>query len=143
MKIALDTNVVVEYLTMDSAKHGVTRACCDRYEAAGAEFVLAEHCILEAFSVLSRMPRSVALPPRDIETLLLRGFGHATVAPIRRGLAWETVRHTLDRGFSGGRVYDAVIALSAFEAGAEVLLTWNMKHFLTIAPVGLEIREPR
>ena len=61
---------------------------------------------------------------------------------MRPGLPWETIRHTLDRGCSGGRVYDAVIALATYEAGARLRQTWNVRHFLTVAPVGLEIRQP-
>lgn len=59
------------------------------------------------------------------------------------GLAWDTIHHTLRRGFAGARVYDAVIALAAYEAGARLLLTWNVRHFISVALVGLEIRQPQ
>jgi hypothetical protein len=36
-------------------------------------------------------------------------------------------------------VYDALIAWCAADAGATVLLTWNLKHFAAIAPAGLEV----
>jgi len=42
----------------------------------------------------------------------------------------------------GGIVYDAAIAEAAFAAGATVLLTWNPKDFLRVAPHGLEVRQP-
>ncbi len=45
-------------------------------------------------------------------------------------------------GLGGGRVYDAAIAQCVAEAGATLLLTWNTKHFLPIAPAGLDVREP-
>jgi predicted nucleic acid-binding protein len=43
---------------------------------------------------------------------------------------------------SGGILYDAVIAHAAFNAGAGVLLTWNVRDFIRIAPVGLEVMTP-
>ena len=46
------------------------------------------------------------------------------------------------RSMGGGRIYDAIIALCSHQAGATVLLTWNLKHFLAVAPAGLTIREP-
>ena len=55
---------------------------------------------------------------------------------------WTAIRHTLSCGFWGGRIYDAAIALATFEAGARLLLTWNVKHFHAVAPFGLEVREP-
>ena len=36
-------------------------------------------------------------------------------------------------------MYDALIAWCAADAGATVLLTWNLKHFAAIAPAGLEV----
>ncbi|MBV8844597.1 MAG: hypothetical protein JO307_17460 [Bryobacterales bacterium] len=99
----------------------------------------------EAFSVLSRSPKPIGMPAIDAERALRESFARATLAPIHPGLAWPTTRHTLERGYAGGRVYDAAIALAAYDGGARLFLTWNVKHFLTIAtiaPAGLEIRPP-
>lgn len=82
------------------------------------------------------------LSPADVEQVLRNHFGKTQIAAIRPGLAWDTIRHTLAHGYWGGRVYDAAIALATYEAGARVLLTWNARHFHSVAPVGLEVREP-
>lgn len=142
MKIGLDSSVLIDLFAKQAARHRVTLECCAAHRSNGDEFVLAEHALLEAFSVLTRAPKPVGIPAREAEQALLDAFGNSIVAPMRHGLAWETIRHTLDHGHWGGRVYDAVIALSVFEAGASVLLTWNPRHFQTIAPAGLEIRTP-
>ena len=142
MKIALDSSVLVELFARQSPRHAATIATCESLRTQGTEFVLSEHTILEAFSVLSRSPQPIGMSPEHAFHALQDGFGHAMITPMRSGLAWETIRHTLARGHWGGRVYDAVIALSVFEAGASVILTWNPRHFLSIAPSGLEVREP-
>lgn len=49
----------------------------------------------------------------------------------------DAIRQTLDRHHYGGRVYDAVIALSVYEPGARLLLTWDTRRFPSIAPGGL------
>lgn len=143
MKIGLDTNVLVDLLTDKSSRHERTRRSFQEYVAAGAEWVIAEHALLETFSVLSRTPRAFGLSPRETAEALQGSFGQAVIAPFRPGIAWEAIRHTLDRGYWGGRVYDAVIAMSVFDAGARLLLTWDVQDMLTVAPVGLEIRPPR
>jgi predicted nucleic acid-binding protein len=142
LKVALDTNILVELLSIGSGRHARTRFAYEELRRGGAEFVIADHVLLEAFAVLSRSPRPVGIPPRQAEQLLRDHFGDAIIAPIRPGLAWDAIGQTLARGFWGGRVYDTLIALATFAAGAEVLLTWNTRHFYGIAPVGLEIREP-
>jgi predicted nucleic acid-binding protein len=46
------------------------------------------------------------------------------------------------RSIGGGRIHDALIAACTLAAGANVLLTWNVKDFLAVAPQGLEVRQP-
>jgi predicted nucleic acid-binding protein len=141
-KVALDTNVLVQLFSAGSERHAETRARYQELRESGAEFVLAETVLLEAFSVLSRSPNPVGIPPREAERLLTEHFREAIIAPMKPGFAWEAMRHTLSRGFWGGRVWDTAIAMSVYEAGARLLLTWNVRHFYSVAPVGLEVREP-
>lgn len=142
MRVGLDSDVIIELVSEAGTRHEATHASYETLVASGTEFVVTDHALLEAFSVLSRSPAPVGVAPKEAERMLKETLGGHIIAPIRAGLAWETIRHTLDRGFAGGRVYDAVIALATYEAGARLLLTWNLKHFLTIAPAGLEIRQP-
>jgi len=142
LKVALDTNVVVPLLSKGSSQHTTASACYHRHRAEGAEFVVADHVVIESFSVLSRSPAPFGLPPREAEQFLREYFADATIASLEPGYAWKVIRHTLDRGYWGGRVHDAEIAMASYEAGARLLLTWNLRDFLTVAPVGLEIRKP-
>jgi predicted nucleic acid-binding protein len=123
-------------------RHEATLAGVEACRSQGADFVIAEHAILEAFSVLSHPPAPIGIRPLDAQRALMDRFGKIRVAPIRNGLAWETIQHTLSRGHWGGRVYDAIIALAVFEAGASVILTWDVSDYLSIAPAGLEVRKP-
>lgn len=47
-----------------------------------------------------------------------------------------------DRNILGGRIYDALIVACAVEAGADVLLTFNERHFIDLAPPSLQIVVP-
>jgi predicted nucleic acid-binding protein len=142
LTIALDTSVLIDMVNTSSVRHVATWNGFKRYQSEGVEFLIAEHSILEAFSVLSRAPAPVGIRPADAQRALRDRFGNMRVAPIHQGLAWETIGHTLSRGHWGGRVYDAMIALAVFSAGATVILTWDFNDFLSIAPAGLEVREP-
>ena len=142
MKVALDTSVVVELLSIGAPQHATTLACYKRHLAEGTEFVLSDHALIESFSVLSRAPKPYGLPPQDARRHLQAHFGGLPIASLERGYAWDVIRHILERGQWGGRVHDAEIAMASYEAGARLLLTWNLRDFLTVAPVGLEIRVP-
>jgi len=142
LRVGLDSNVLIELVSKTGHRRDRTGQTYHALEADGAEFVITDHALLEAFSVLSRSPAPVGIEPRLAERLLKESFGGAIIAPLRPGLAWDTIHHTLAHGFWGGRVYDAAIALATYEAGARVLLTWNTRHFYAVAPAGLEVREP-
>jgi hypothetical protein len=133
---------MVNLLRKGTPQHDASWQCYLEQREAGAEFVIADHALLEAFSVLTRTPPLYRLSPETAERILKLNFEGATIAPLRAGSALEIIRHTVGRGFGGGRVYDAAIALAIYEAGARLLLTWNVRHFLSIAPPGLEIRQP-
>ncbi len=55
---------------------------------------------------------------------------------------WAALQDFAARGITGGRVYDAAIAGSARAAGADTLLTWNLRDMTSVAPAGLNVRTP-
>jgi predicted nucleic acid-binding protein len=142
LRVGLDSSVLIELVSKAGLRRDRTVRTCDALKAGGAEFVITDHAVLEAFSVLSRSPAPLGVEPKLAEWLLKERLHAVAIAPLRPGLAWDTIRHTLAHGFWGGRVYDAAIALASHEAGARMFLTWNTRHFRSIAPVGLEVREP-
>ncbi|GAC1639669.1 MAG: hypothetical protein NVS9B14_20930 [Candidatus Acidiferrum sp.] len=44
------------------------------------------------------------------------------------------MRAAAERGIAGGRVYDALLLQCARKSKAEIIYTWNLKHFQAIAP---------
>ena len=42
--------------------------------------------------------------------------------------------HYSAAGITGGAIYDAMIARCAVKAGAEILLTWNLRDFTRFGP---------
>jgi predicted nucleic acid-binding protein len=142
LKIGLDTSCIVPIVVDGSDFHQRTYLAYDELKRNGAEFVIANNALLEAFSVLTRSPDPFKTAPAEAERLLHRNFDDATIAGSAAGVAWAAIRHTISRGYGGSRVYDAAIALATYEAGARLLLTWNVRHFHSVAPVGLEVREP-
>lgn len=129
-------------LSKGSPLHAAARDAYRRLLENGSELIFSEQVIIETFSVLSRSPKPLGVEPRFAGQILTDLCKGATIAPFRQGLGLDAIRQTLERGHHGGRVYDAVIALSVYEAGARVLLTWSTRRFHSIAPAGLEVREP-
>lgn len=60
---------------------------------------------------------------------LHKSFGNASIATLPADKAWSFLHDLQIAGITGGRIYDALIATIAIEAGAKELLTFNPRHF--------------
>jgi len=142
-KFALDTSCLVALLAAWHPRHRETAADYDGRVKRGQRPVVAGHALMECFSVLTRLPAPLAASPASVEQVL-SGFlsGGVEVADMSAAACRLTISELARRGMGGGRIYDGIIALCSFQAGAAVLLTWNLSHLLSVAPPGLTVTEP-
>ena len=124
VKFGLDTSCLIALLFNWHQSHSPTLAEYETRRRRKEVPVIPAHALLESFSVMTRLPAGKGLYPGDARNLLAGNF-----------------ELTLRR-IAGGIVYDAVIARSAHQAGARVLLTWNVRDMLRVAPLGLAVRQP-
>jgi predicted nucleic acid-binding protein len=98
------------------------------------------HCILEFYSVATRLPGSLRLDPQLAGQLvreeILRRFEVCDLPPDERRAFVDTVVH---ERVAGGRVYDAHIAEAARLAGARLVVTDNRRHFVALLRHGIRV----
>ena len=105
--------------------------------------MISVQALLECFSVLTRLPAPLRLSPSVAQGLIAGTWSkNALIAEFGSAIAWTTLALASRQGFGGGRVYDAAIAIATQDAGADLLLTWNIRHFRPLDMPGLEVREP-
>ena len=81
--------------------------------------------------------------PSEVSARLMQNFrASADLVGIGPQEHWDLIAGMSARSIGGGRIYDALIATCTLAAGASVMLTWNVKDFLAVAPRGLEVRQP-
>jgi predicted nucleic acid-binding protein len=101
----------------------------------------AAHALVEAYSVLTRLPAGHRLTPNQAYAVIdnwSRGFKIVALSPD------ETLKLLEDQskaGVAGGRIYDAAHARAAAIAGASAIVTWNPKDFAGLEG-GLAIETP-
>ncbi|MEX2303335.1 MAG: PIN domain-containing protein [Bryobacterales bacterium] len=139
-RIGLDTSCVIPLLCDWHEFHAPTIATIGTESLK--HVVICRHVLLECFAVLTRLPTPYRVPPRQAEHLLTTNFSESVLCGLLDGDLWAVLDRAAERQVGGGKIYDAVIADSTARAGASVLLTWNVKDFLAVAPAGLEIRSP-
>jgi len=98
------------------------------------------HCCLEFYAVATRLPEEFRLPPRDAwrlieEEILGRCSVHQLAADLQRSFMGAVAAERL----VGGRIYDAHIAEIARQAGVDVVVTDNVRHFTGLARHGVRV----
>lgn len=140
-RTAVDTSVIVAALQEWHTDHPRCLAALDEALAA-PPVVVPVAALVESYSVLTRLPPPHRLRAADAWRLLAETFRDAAdlaPAPVD---TWGFLSNLAVAGVTGGAVYDAVILDSAVAAGAERILTLNLRHFDRLAPEGLEVVAP-
>lgn len=126
---AIDASVAVAALTTWHDSHDVARAA-----AHGA--AIPSHALLETYSVLTRLPAPHRLNRDVVGRLLERWFPAAGIVVPTDELAKRMVDRCREAEVEGGAVYDALIGLTADEAGLP-LLTRDRRATATYERLGI------
>lgn len=127
------------------AHHERAVAEINRRLHAGESMIVAAPALVEAYSVLTRLPAPYRLAPRAASDLLRASFldNAASVIALDAESYVQLVERAVREGVAGGRIYDAVIAACGRVAAAEVLLTFNDRDFAPLVGRDVMIVVPR
>ncbi len=133
MRVLVETSCLVALALPDHEHHVATLDALERRRAARQEFVIAAHSLVEAYSVLTRLPAPERLAPQAAFDLLESNWGKSEMVALTAAESWRVLREHAVTGTQGGRVYDGIIAHCGRRAGVDQILTWNLRHFATSA----------
>jgi predicted nucleic acid-binding protein len=141
--LALDTSCLIALTCGWHQHHAVTTTAIEQRLGAGARLAIAAPALVEAYSVLTRLPAPYRLAPRDALQLLSENFQRdADAVALNAQEHWSLLTGAPAAGIQGGRTYDALIAACARKAKARELLTLNLRHFEPFADDTLRIGSP-
>ncbi|MFO7692369.1 MAG: PIN domain-containing protein [Vicinamibacterales bacterium] len=137
----LDTSILVSGLIEADEVPGPAHAIMDAIaDGRITRPMTAWHCVLEFYSVATRLPGGLKLDPRLAEQLvreeILARFDVHDIPQAARQRFLDSLVH---ERVTGGRVYDAHIAEAARLAGAEVVVTDNRRHFVPLMRYGIRV----
>jgi predicted nucleic acid-binding protein len=139
-----DSNCIIAVLSRWHEHHTAARQELDRRLDRGEMMVVAAPALVEAYSVLTRLPQPRRLPPVQALEILDAGFvAGRRVEALEAAEYLSVLRRAATERIAGGRIYDAVIAACARAAGVDVLLTFNERHFAPFADERLAVVVPR
>jgi len=140
--VGLDTSVLVAFVGPWHPRHEDVRRVTIAVFASKARVVIPVHALVEAFSVLTRLPGARRLAPEDALSLLRAAFEARTVVLTGDRPGWDLLDGAVAAGVRGGGVHDFEILDSVAAAGATRLLTLDPDDFRRFGHRGVEIVEP-
>jgi predicted nucleic acid-binding protein len=128
-----DTSCLVAAACSWHEHHEATAADVAARAGRREKVLMAAPVLLEAYAVLTRLPPPYRLKPGDALAVLEGSWGDAKLVAVPPGETWSLLRTLPERGIAGGGSYDAMIVACARRARADVILTWNVRHFERLA----------
>lgn len=92
------------------------------------------HTLAELYASMTALPVKDVIPPDQALLFVQEVRARLTVVTLNEDEYYETIQRAAERGFASGRIYDALLLRCAAKIKAEVIYTWNVKHFKAIDP---------
>ncbi len=132
MKEFFDTSVLVASFWRGHRDH---EASLRRVAAANKQkSACALHTLAEVYASMTALPVKDVIPPDQALLFVQEVRDRLSVITLSESEYYETIQQAGERGFTSGRIYDALLLACAAKAKAEVIYTWNVKHFKAIDP---------
>ena len=136
MKVFFDTSVLVAAFVETHPQNSDCLPWLDRVQTLEIQGVISAHTLAELFSVLTRLPRQLRIPPQLAQELMQINLQHFEKVPLQiEDYDWAIERMVCLK-LSGGAIFDALIAAVVLKVEVDRLLTLNPKHF---SRLGVEI----
>jgi predicted nucleic acid-binding protein len=132
MKEFFDTSVFVASFWSGHRDH---EASLKRVAAANKKkSSCALHTLAEVYSSMTALPVKDVIPPDQALLFVQEVRDRFTVIALSEDEYYETIQQAAERGFASGSIYDALLLRCAAKVKAEVIYTWNVRHFKVIDP---------
>lgn len=93
------------------------------------------HSVAETYAALTRLPVRPRIHPAEAARMIADNIvPNFQMVPIARKDYLEALQTVADGGWSGAKIYDALIVGCAARSGAERIYTFNLTDFQDLAP---------
>lgn len=137
MKFFFDTSALVPVFYGDHVHHAASIARfiqCDKTSGS-----CAAHSLVEVYSTLTRMPGRHRISSEQALLFIDSIRERLAVVALTGGECAEALKTAASLGIVGGGIYDALIAHCAIKAKADVIYSWNTRHYSLCGPAVTEL----
>ena len=92
------------------------------------------HSLAEVYSAMTRLPVRPPIPPEQALLFLDEIRTRLTIVTLTPEEYFKTIQSAAAKGYTGGRVYDALLLACADKFQSQAIYTWNLKQFQALSP---------
>jgi predicted nucleic acid-binding protein len=135
MRAYLDTAVLVAASVAGHPHHSQSLATLRMVHKKRVTGHISGHGLSETYAVLTRTPFTPPIYPAEAWKLLsLNVLLYFRIVTLTPKMYQETIEECANRGWIGGRIYDALHLCCAKKAACDRIYTFNVRHFQQLAP---------
>jgi predicted nucleic acid-binding protein len=132
MKEFFDTSVLIAAFWRGHPDHA---ASLKRVSAASPKRSFCSlHTLAEVYATMTTLPVREAIPPDQALLFVQEVRDRCTIVNLDEDEYYGAITQAAGRGFTSGRIYDALLLRCAAKVKADAIYTWNLKHFRAIDP---------
>lgn len=143
MRVLFDTSAIVPALVDQLPNHEAAFHALSVYTDTPNEAVCSTHCLAECYAVLTALPLARRITPAEAQRLIADSVaGHMTVHSLSGAKYLEAIALVAQKGLMSGAVYDALHVAVAVESHSDRIVTYNLRHFRSLAPESITVVTP-
>ena len=139
MDIFFDTTVLVAASSQSHPHHAQAFPALRRVVAGRDGGFISAHSIAEVYASLTRLPVEPRIHPAEAARIVTDNLlPHFKVVPVDKVDYLEALRTVKDGGWTGAKIYDALLLRCAGKCNVDRIHTFNLRDFRLLAPRDLQ-----
>ena len=139
MKVFFDTSVLVAASEQGHPHYGQALPALRRVTGRKDQGFMSVHSIAEMYAALTRLPVQPRIHPAEAVRIITDNIlPHFEAVPIGKKDYVEALKLVGNGGWSGAKIYDALLMGCAARCGADRIYTFNLADFQLLAPARLQ-----
>ncbi len=127
MNAFFDTSVLVPIFYRDHVHHGPSQELFVQFDQSTG--CCGAHSLAEVYATLTRMPGKRRISGEQAMLFIGNIRERLSIVALNGEEYADALQGSAARGVIGGAIYDALLAHCALKSKAQVIYTWNTRHY--------------
>lgn len=140
MRLFFDTSVLIPVFLTKHIHHTASKAAFQ--QGRREDRSCGVHSLAEFYATFTRFPFKFSADSNDVLVSIGEILERVSIVALTADEYVLAIQDAARDGIVGATIYDALLARCAIKAQADVIYTWNLKHFQQFREIRSRVRTP-